>query len=86
MQQTHRYIILERLWRRKVVGGRHLPERIVKSWLRGKPADMQEVIDGYREAVQSGIIRRFPHTGEIHVSIDPHRVADARRLMGAATE
>ena len=77
------HVILRRLKRRKIRGGKHLPEHRVLSWIKPLNRGEQNVArSAYEECVKNGIIRRFPHTGEMHVSINPKRLEDVYKLLG----
>lgn len=77
-----RFRIARRLFRRNVIGGKHLPESLVLSWARGLPRkERDEVIDEYERMVKDGFMRRFPHTGETHVCLVPAMLPRLRQLL-----
>jgi hypothetical protein len=77
-----RNLLLRRLFRRRVIGGKHLPEVLVLSWVKHASKQCQrQAMEDYEEGVKAGIIRRYRHTGEWHVSINPNKLQEALRMI-----
>ena len=65
-------IIIRRMHARDICGGKHLPERIILSWIKNlQKEDHREAIRDWKECKKINLILQKSKPGEMEVSINP---------------
>ncbi|GEM_PF-1564389 len=74
--------ILRKLVNRRIYGGKHIPERIVKSWIKHLPKqERKDSIRDWESCKKEGLVLLKPKPGEMHASLNPRRLNEIEELI-----
>ncbi|MBI2141863.1 hypothetical protein HYU15_00035 [Candidatus Woesearchaeota archaeon] len=75
-------IMLSRLLNRRICGGKHMPEVIVKSWIKHLPKqERKDSVRSWEACKKEGLVLFKPKPGEMHVSLNPKRLNQIEEII-----
>ena len=74
--------ILQRMYRQRRIGGRHIPEVICLQWIKNlQKEERKKAIKDWEWCMQEGLVLSKQKPSERHVFLNPARVNEIKQLI-----
>ena len=74
--------MLQRLYRQRRIGGKHIPEGICKQWIKNlSKQERKKALEKWKWCIQEGLVLTKQKPSERHVFLNPTKVNEIKQLI-----